>query len=196
VQYLQAAGLEPLPPLATALFYGIKTDTMSLGRAASPEDVSAYFYLQPRVEVEALVEIEHAQVPLAYFQSLDTALHAARIYRDIVIAFLETMSRPDMAAEMADLLLRLRGVQWVVCMGVYEESMILAVRSRGKQRKAWQLAQAIVGSHGAAGGHGTMAGGQVPLSGRDPGQVAQHLGRRALDHLGHTAETVGTSLLG
>ncbi len=34
VEYLQAAGIEPSPPLATALFYGIKTDTLGLGRGA------------------------------------------------------------------------------------------------------------------------------------------------------------------
>ena len=39
-EYLQAAGIEPSPPLATALFYGIKTDTMGLGRGASPADTA------------------------------------------------------------------------------------------------------------------------------------------------------------
>jgi nanoRNase/pAp phosphatase (c-di-AMP/oligoRNAs hydrolase) len=48
-EYLQAAEIEPAPPLATALFYGVKTDTMGLSRAASPADVAAYFYLQPRL---------------------------------------------------------------------------------------------------------------------------------------------------
>ncbi|NIV29473.1 MAG: bifunctional oligoribonuclease/PAP phosphatase NrnA, partial [Anaerolineae bacterium] len=38
VEYLQAAGIEPAPPLATALFYGIKTDTLGLVRGASPAD--------------------------------------------------------------------------------------------------------------------------------------------------------------
>jgi nanoRNase/pAp phosphatase (c-di-AMP/oligoRNAs hydrolase) len=195
VQYLQAAALEPPPPLATALFYGIKTDTMSLARAASPEDVSAYSYLQPRVEAEALVEIEQAQVPTEYFQSLDTALHAARVYDSIVIAFLGAMVRPDMAAEMADLLLRLRGAQWTICMGAYEENLILAVRSRGKRGGAEKLAQAIVAGCGSAGGHGKMAGGQIPLLGEDPKRVADQLGRRALEHLHYDASAAGKPLL-
>ena len=181
VQYLQAADLEPPPPLATALFYGIKTDTMGLGRAASPDDVSAYFHLQPRIEVEALVKIEHAQVPAEYFRGLDAALHAARVYDGIVIAFVGVMTRPDMAAEMADLLLRLRGAQWTICMGAYKESLILAVRGRGKQDKAGRLAQVIVGKHGTAGGHGAMAGGQIPLLGEAPERVAEQLGRQALE---------------
>ena len=44
VEYLQAAGTEPPARLATALFYGIKTDTMGLVRGASPADVAAYIF--------------------------------------------------------------------------------------------------------------------------------------------------------
>jgi len=85
-EYLQASGIEPTTPLATALFYGIKTDTMGLGRGASPADAAAYFYLQPRIDVDALVEIERAQLPAEYFQSFVTALQAARVYDGVVLA--------------------------------------------------------------------------------------------------------------
>ena len=39
--YFQAAGIEPSSPLATALFYGIKTNTMGLARNTSPDDASS-----------------------------------------------------------------------------------------------------------------------------------------------------------
>jgi nanoRNase/pAp phosphatase (c-di-AMP/oligoRNAs hydrolase) len=77
--YLQAAGLEPSPPLATALFYGIKTNTMGLGRNTSPADADAFFYLRSRIDVEALTDIEHAQVPPDYFHSFDLALRVASL---------------------------------------------------------------------------------------------------------------------
>jgi nanoRNase/pAp phosphatase (c-di-AMP/oligoRNAs hydrolase) len=38
--YLRAAGIDPPLPLITALFYGIKTDTMGLSRGAMAADVS------------------------------------------------------------------------------------------------------------------------------------------------------------
>lgn len=144
-EYLQAADIEPSPPLATALFYGIKTDTMGLGRAASPADVAAYLYLQSRIDVEALVEIERAQVPAEYFQKLDATLHAARVYDGVVICYVGPMARPDLAAEMADILLRLKGAQWVVCTGIYRDNLILAVRTRSRRGGAERLVQAIVG---------------------------------------------------
>lgn len=193
-EYLQTAGLEPTPPLATALFYGIKTDTMGLGRGISPADVSAYFYLQTRVDVEALVQIERAQVPAEYFKSFDAALRAARVYDGVVISYIEAMAYPDLAAELADLLLRLKGTRWVICMGVHKDSLILAVRTR-KQRGAGQLVRDIVGNQGSAGGHTNMAGGYIPLKGQDPEALALQLRQRVLEYLEIPPGTTGRPLI-
>jgi nanoRNase/pAp phosphatase (c-di-AMP/oligoRNAs hydrolase) len=179
-EYLQAAGLEPEPPLATVLFYGIKTDTRGLSRGAGPADAAAYFYLQSRIDVRALAEIEYAQVPASYFKSFDATLRAARVYDGVVVAYVGPMAYPDLAAEMARLLLRLKESQWIVCMGVYQEVLILSVRTASPTGRAEDLVQAIVRGEGTAGGHGPMAGGQIPLKGRDPEQVVHLLRQRAL----------------
>jgi nanoRNase/pAp phosphatase (c-di-AMP/oligoRNAs hydrolase) len=194
-EYLQAAGIEPSPPLATALFYGIKTDTMGLGRGASPTDTDAYFYLQPRIDVDALVEIERAQVPAEYFKSLSASVQAAQVHDGVVISYVGPISYPDLAAEMADILLRLEGTRWVICMGVYQDNLILAVRTRSRRGGAGQLVRAIVGDRGTAGGHGAMAGGQVPMQGEDPEQVARQLGRDALQFLKVPAQTAGKPII-
>lgn len=194
--YLRAAGLEPPSALATALFYGIKTDTMGLIRNAGPEDVAAYLYLQSRVEIQALLEIETAQVPAEYFVQLDAALHAARVYDQVVISYLGKMARPDLAAELADLLLRLKGMQWAICMGVYDQELILAVRTRNRKGGAGLAVQAIVGNEGTAGGHGTMAAGHVPLNRSDPRDVASRLSHRALQQLARVPQHQGQPLIG
>jgi nanoRNase/pAp phosphatase (c-di-AMP/oligoRNAs hydrolase) len=196
VEYLRAAGIEPAPPLATALFYGIQTDTLGLVRGGSPVDVAAYFYLQPRIDVDALIEIERAKVPAEYFERLDAALHAARVYNSLIVSYIGPMRRPDLAAEMADLLLRLQGMRWALCMGVYKGAMILAVRSQSRRIGAGQLVLAIVGDEGTAGGHGTMAGGQVPLRGTDPEQMVQKYVRRVLQYLDVPADLEAQLLTG
>ncbi|NLE76024.1 MAG: hypothetical protein GX605_04650 [Chloroflexi bacterium] len=195
-EYLRAAGLEPPPSLATALFYGIKTDTMGLYRGASAADAEAYFSLQPLIDVEALVEIEHAQVPLDYFQRLAAALESARIYDSAVIAYVGLMHRPDLAAEIADLLLRLEGTVWVVCLGAYRYQMVATVRTRHSKGGAEGLAQAVVAGEGSAGGHGMVAGGQIPLAGRDPQAFAETLTLRALGYLHGAKAPSGRPLLG
>lgn len=180
---LQTADIDPSPLLATALFYAIETDTMGLGREVHPEDVAAYAYLQPRIDAEVLSDIEHAQVPVAYFRQLDATLRASRVYDSLLISYLGAMTHPDLAAEMADLLLRLEGIRWVLCMGVYEEELILSIRTRDRHGRAGRLAQAIVGERGAAGGHGSMGGGQIALEDRDPERLVREIRGCVLEHL-------------
>jgi nanoRNase/pAp phosphatase (c-di-AMP/oligoRNAs hydrolase) len=194
-EYLQAAGQEPPPPLATALFYGIKTDTMGLWRGAGLADVAAYYYLQPLVEIEGLLEIASARLPAAYFQSFVQAFQSAQVYDSVVLSYIGPMAYPDLAAEIADLLSRLEGIQWVLCMGTYNDSLNLSVRSRSRRAGAGQLVRAVVGDLGIAGGHGTMAGGHVPLRGADPEALARRLGTRALEYLKVRSDVQGKRLV-
>lgn len=182
-QYLQAAELKPSMRVATALFYGIKTDTKALSRDASAADVSAYFYLLEFVDVDALVQIENAQVPAEYFKSLSGAMQSARVYDGVVFTFLGESNYPDVTAEVADLLLRLEGVRWVVCMGAYEEHLYVSVRARSEEADAEALAREIIGEAGTAGGRNTLAGGQMPLNGADAQQMAEEVRLRTLAYL-------------
>jgi nanoRNase/pAp phosphatase (c-di-AMP/oligoRNAs hydrolase) len=193
-EYLQAAGLDLPVPLATALFYGIKTNTLGLGRNTSGADARAYYYLQPRVDVKGMADIEHARVPAPYFKSFDVALRAARVYDGILISYLGTVRYPDLTAEMADLLLRLEESEWVICLGVFEETLMISVRLNKHQRGAGQLVQVIVGPDGTCGGHGTIAGGQIPLAGRDPETLVSQLTGRILQHLKATDQFSGRPL--
>ncbi len=186
--YLLAAGIEPEPPLATALYYGIKSDTLGLMREAGPEDMAVYHHLQGLVDLEALAEIENAQVPNDYFKRLDAALHTARVYDGVILSYIGTMSRPDLAAELADLLLRLQGTKWAVVMGVYRDELIVSIRARNPVGGAGRLVQSIVGEAGTAGGHGTMAAGHLPLGTRDPEELSRELSQQVLFDLGVRAE--------
>jgi nanoRNase/pAp phosphatase (c-di-AMP/oligoRNAs hydrolase) len=194
-EYLWEAGLEPGPALATALFYGIKTDTRGLSRGAGPADTAAYVYLQPLVDTQALTQIEYAQVPASYFKSFDATLRAARVYDGVVVAYIGTMAYPDLTAELARLLLRLEKSRWIVCMGVHRQLLILSVRTQSPTGRAEELVQAIVGDEGTAGGHGPMAGGQIPLKGREPEQVVNMLRQRALRVLQVPPEARGERLI-
>ncbi len=193
-EYLQAADLEPPPPLATALFYGIKTNTMGLGRNTGLADAAAYHYLQPHIDVKGLANIEQARVPAQYFRSFDVALRAARVYDGVLISYMGAINYPDLPAEMADLLLRLEEAEWVICMGLYEQTLMISIRLHRGERGAGRLAQAIVGMDGSAGGHGAIAGGQIPLAGQAPEQLVAQLIRRILEHLKNSPDLPGRPL--
>ncbi len=80
-EYLAAAGIVPDTKLATALFYGIKSDTRGLSRHAGPLDAWAYMSLHRLIDMDLLGRIEQAQLPASYFKNLSYALaHAHRYY--------------------------------------------------------------------------------------------------------------------
>lgn len=193
-QYVQAAELVIDQRLATALFYGISTDTMSLQRGTTDEDQKAFCALLPRVDFEAIARIETAALPQDYFSQLHKALRSARIYDSAVIASIGDMRYPDITADMADLLLRYRECRWAICLGVYKDTVYFSIRTQNK-RGAGQLARKVVGYDGAAGGHGSMAGGQIPLNGRKPRGVINRLRKQFRLELAGSAQGVGAKLV-
>ncbi|MDT8304640.1 MAG: DHHA1 domain-containing protein [Anaerolineae bacterium] len=194
-QYLRTADLIPGTRLATALFYGIKTDTRALSRDTSAADVAAYFYLLPFVDIDAVVEIENAQVPAGYFRNLAKAISNARVYDGLIYSYLGETDYPDLAAEVADLLLRLKGVRWVICLGAFEDEIYLSIRASSGEVDAEKMAKAIVAGEGTAGGRSMLAGGQVLLDGREPEELAAVLRQRVLDYLEIPPGTEGESLV-
>jgi nanoRNase/pAp phosphatase (c-di-AMP/oligoRNAs hydrolase) len=187
--YLRAAKLVPDRRIATALFYGIKSDTMGLARGAAETDVDAYLYLLPLTDTKVLAQIETAQVPLAYFQAFEHALERTFIYGDVVICSLGPMDWPDLAAEMADFLLRWEGARWIICMGLFADDIVISARTNDIEASAGRVVQAVVEGLGSGGGHELMAGGRVPLDGESPRDLVRELRRRFLQELGKEEET-------
>lgn len=194
VEYLRAANLSISPTLATALFYGIKTDTQGLERGAAECDRAAFGYLGPQVDLAAIFKIEHAPMPTDYFSTLTFALQSARCYDHVVVSYLGAMSYPDLAANIADFFMRRQGSRWVFCAGIHKEHLYLSVRT-SYQQGAGRLIQSVVGARGSAGGHGSMAGAQIPLNGETPDELIDELCRHFLAQLDVPADQLGEPLV-
>jgi nanoRNase/pAp phosphatase (c-di-AMP/oligoRNAs hydrolase) len=187
-QYLQAAGVVPDPPLATAMFYGLHADTRGLSRGASPLDEAVYVELLGRLDRALLIRVEQAGLPQVYFSALCRGLHAARIYGRSVVADLGQMHRPDLMAEMADLLIRLEGARAALCLGRYEDALYLSLRTVPLGRDAGLLIQEIVLPFGAGGGHGLIAGGKITLNGQEVDSLVAQIEQRFLALMGDAGQ--------
>lgn len=166
VEYLRAAKMELSPEVATALFYGIKADTRDLGRQTYQIDVDSYLYLFPKVDKDALAQIEHPALPARYFQLYNLAIQRARVHEDAVEADLGEIYSPDMVAEVAERLLSLEGMKWSLAYGSYRGQLFLSIRTRDRRMNAGRLIREICEDlGGTSGGHGSMAGARVPLHG-------------------------------
>ena len=163
VEYLRAAELEPDGRLATALFYGIQSETMDLGREVSQADIEASAYLYPRSDPRAVSRIRHAKAPRSLFRSLHDALERGWSAGAVICVPLGRMDYPDLVAQLADWFLGIDGVEWVIAAGRHHDSLLLSVRTDDPAAHAGQLVQEVVADRGSAGGHGEMAGGRIDV---------------------------------
>ena len=162
-EYLRAARIELTPPVATSLFYAIRTDTHALLREVSRADKEMYMDVFSKVDLDALSSIENATLSEDYYRSFVAALLETYLADGHCVSNLGSVETQDMVAELADFLLRLEGVRWVIATGVCRNELIVSIRTRDEGAHAERMIRKIVGPLGTAGGHGSMAGGQVPL---------------------------------
>ena len=164
LSYLNERGIELSPKLATALLYALKTDTRDLSREASAQDLAAWAQLSAIADKRALGAIINPQLEARYFHELRRALDVAVARGPAVHAFLGDLPYPDLVAEIADLFVRRKDIQWCLCGGIFGGALRFSLRTEDPTGNAGRLAVKLVrGLSGSAGGHGMTAGGRVPL---------------------------------
>lgn len=178
----------PLPStLATGLLYGIETELSGFPREASSLDDEALIYLYPLADKDLLARIRNARLPQNYFGCLVQALQSSFIYDRLIISWINELPNPELAAEVADILMRFEEVDWVLAGGVCENKMILSIRSSASNARAGDILRKVVGNMGKAGGHDRRAGGTVYLnspSANHVDEIRSELRKRLLRALG------------
>ena len=161
--YLMHAGVTPSAQAATALHYGIRTDTADLSRNVSELDVQVVEFLSHNVDRQALAAITNPSLPVAYFRTLKDALSKVRLYDGLALCSLGRTTSAEMVAEVADLFLRMEGTKAVFCGGLIGQSYYVSVRTE-VGGDAWALIKAGMDSEdGSCGGHGSVAGGSITI---------------------------------
>lgn len=164
-EYLLASGLEVPSFLATALCYGISSETQRLGRETTQNDMHTFSALFTMSNKRLLSKIENPKLPPRYFRTLNRALHHAYLYKNAVVSTVGDIPEPDFVSIVADLLLRCERVSWSLVMGRYQDKILISVRTNREKVHAGNLLRRLLKKRGLAGGHGMMAGGQIPCGG-------------------------------
>jgi nanoRNase/pAp phosphatase (c-di-AMP/oligoRNAs hydrolase) len=162
-KYLLEQRVELDEKVATALLYGIETEVTGYPREASPADDEALLQLYPLADKDLLAQIRNARLPHSYFQCMTQALQSTFIYDRLVISWVNPLPQPEQAAEIVDFMIRFEKVDWAMCGGVFEDRLILSVRSAFTDAKAGEVLRGVVGRLGKAGGHDRRAGGCIKL---------------------------------
>jgi nanoRNase/pAp phosphatase (c-di-AMP/oligoRNAs hydrolase) len=156
-QYLRAADMEVSQRLATALLYGIKSDTLMLNREVSELDLDAFTFLYPRINNNTLRKIERPELPLNYLKCLRNGLRYLKISRGVVVLPLGKVDREEWIPQAADFAMQFEGAEWALACGIYQNKVIVSGRNCGYIQHSGDLFKQIFSPLGSAGGHRTMA---------------------------------------
>jgi nanoRNase/pAp phosphatase (c-di-AMP/oligoRNAs hydrolase) len=159
--------------VATALFYGIKTDTNDMARNCHDVDISCYKKLFDLIEHKTLSHIESPQREKEYFSLLHSAAEDLKFYETVAYSHLGIVTVPDYVPEMADIFHSMKELEWIVCSAIFGDLLIFSIRSKTDMRagnRARRIARALGGS---GGGHPTMSAGRIPLNGDHPEEVQE-----------------------
>lgn len=156
--FLRAAQVEISERLATALLYGIKTDTVSLNRDANPDDVEAFTFLYPHSNLGLLRRIERAEIPPSELKCFGKALADHWISNGIFFVYLGRLKKEYLIPKISDFGVQVRGVSWSVAFGIINNSyLIISVRNLGYTKSAGRLVRDLFKDLGSAGGHRSAA---------------------------------------
>jgi nanoRNase/pAp phosphatase (c-di-AMP/oligoRNAs hydrolase) len=162
-EYLRAAGMEPSQRLATALLYGIKTDTLFLERGSNLADLSAFNFLYPLANKAMISRIERPALPREDLEAMGRALSRLQIENGVAVIHLGEIHREDVIPQMAEFCLQIEGVDWGVVSGLVHNRVVISVRNVGYVKSAGEIMKRLYDDIGSAGGHRAMAKAVVPL---------------------------------
>lgn len=166
LEYLLAHGAAAVTVrLATALLYGIITDTKSLSRPVSDEDLEAFAFLFPRADHDALRRIQHPSYSPLALRRFGRALETSRVERGLAYVHLGRLPRDQehIVAQLAEFCLGMADARVAVVSGIFGGRLVMSARALSPD---WQLGdrlRALFGEDGSAGGHPVMAKAVVPL---------------------------------
>ncbi len=162
-EYLRSLRIRPGIRLATALQYGIRTDTATFTRTGTETDLRAYQYLTAHGDMALLTRIirsEYLPEWLKYFARAFSSMHQ---FGSGAYCYLHSVESPDILVVIADFFTRVHGLRWVSVCGTYNETVVVIFRGDG-HLDLGAFAASRLGPLGTAGGHRALARAEFPIT--------------------------------
>ena len=165
---------EPIPArVATALAYGILTDTQDLYRAKRPDVVETYLSVLKDADMRTLARIQNPSRSRRFFVTLGKGILEATRFRRLLVSHLGPVETPDLVSQVAEFLLACRGVSWCLVTGRYGGRLHASLRTSSPDAEAGEVLRAAFANPRQAGGHGPIGGGSCRVgAGRHAGNLA------------------------
>lgn len=163
-EYLRAAGITPSARLATALFYGIKTDTDNFSRTSISSDIKAFRYLYPYVNLHIIKKIESSEINKQNIAAFRMAFEALQLIDDAAFIHMGEVADTDTLVIVADFFIKMAEASWCLTSGIHGQKIIIIFRYAGFRCHAGKVAARLFSNVGSAGGHSSAARAEIPLS--------------------------------
>jgi nanoRNase/pAp phosphatase (c-di-AMP/oligoRNAs hydrolase) len=162
-EFLYNLNLRPGKHLATALLYGIKTDTHSFEQHFHDADIKAFRYLSKYADHSILRKIVRSEFRVEWLKYFSQAFRKVRLWGDGLTVYMGEVDSTDILVILADFFLRIHDISWDIVTGISDNTLVAIFRGDGVKGDMGVLATRLFGSVGSAGGHKSMARAQIPL---------------------------------
>jgi nanoRNase/pAp phosphatase (c-di-AMP/oligoRNAs hydrolase) len=169
--------------IATALAYGILSDTLNLYRARRMDIAQTYLKILQDVDLGDLSLIQNPRRAKSFFVTLGCCIRDAIVFGPLIVSHLGVLENPDLVSQMAEFLLTYKPIKWSFCTGRYRGRLHASLRSTKQDGQAGELLRDAFGSPGQAGGHGAIGGGSCRVGSEAPEEVWYENERRIQERL-------------
>lgn len=174
-EYVRAAKIKPSASLATALLYGIKTDTRNFERHTIDKDIEAFRYLYELANHNILTKVEISDLSLRDLKYFEKAIDRKHVIKDRIYTHLDEVPTADILVMVAEFFLKVHDISWSVISGIHDHNLIVIIRNDGYRKDAGKaIERAFKNLDCSAGGHKAMARAEIPIE-----NLVEAIGKRS-----------------
>jgi nanoRNase/pAp phosphatase (c-di-AMP/oligoRNAs hydrolase) len=162
-QYLQELDVPVDKRVATALLYGIRTDTKEFKRNVTPQDLSYAGFLLPLTDSDLLDKIMSPSMSQETLDVIGTAISRRKVQSGYLFSNVGYVMNRDALPQAADLLITLEGVNTALVYGITDTAIVISARNRDVRLHIGNALSEAFGDMGDAGGHPNMGAASLPL---------------------------------
>jgi len=162
-EYVRTLDIDIDSRLATALLFGIRSDTLEFLRGATPVEYEAAGYLHEHVDQSMVRQLATPSVTGGTLDSISAAIDNRRTSGAVLISHVGRTSERDSLPQAVDYLVRLEGVQTAIVFGLVGSTIHISARSPDARVHVGNILREAFDDVGSGGGHHDVAGGQIPL---------------------------------
>lgn len=162
-QYLQELDVPVDKRVATALLYGIRTDTKEFKRNVTPQDLSYAGFLLPLTDSDLLDKIMSPSMSQETLDVIGTAISKRKIQSGYLFSNVGYVMNRDALPQAAEILITLEGVNTALVYGITDNAIVISARNRDIRLHIGNALSEAFGEMGDAGGHPNMGAASLPL---------------------------------